>query len=60
MDIINLAKEVQECYGILYARGFKNPDLEKGKVSKNYCLRRIDALRDELLEMKKEINKKRK
>lgn len=56
MNIVDLAKEIEKAYKALKNSDF-NRDYEKGDKSKAYCLRRIDLLRDELLEMKKNIKR---
>lgn len=57
MDIEELAIEIKQCYKNLQDNNFNNYALNKGNCSKAYCIRRIDVLREELLKMKREINR---
>lgn len=54
-DIVELAKEIQDSYEKLKNNRYNEYDYFRGKNSKAYCLRLIDLLRLQLLEMKGDI-----
>ena len=54
MDIEQLAKGIKESMELLRKSNY-NWNYERGKGSKSYTISLIDILRQELLDMKKEI-----
>ena len=55
MNIEELAKEIKEQYKILKENKYNEYNWFRGKYSKASCIRLIDLLRQELLNMKYDI-----
>ena len=55
MNIVELAKEIKEQYKALKENRYNEHNWFRGKNSKASCIRLIDILRQELLDMKQDI-----